>query len=69
MPALEKDFAAVVPFPIADYRASRDPDFLPDFDQQLAASISSTAAASPAPCTTAYQLKRKSAGQIACKAV
>jgi hypothetical protein len=37
MPALEKDFAAVVPFPIADYRASRDPDFLPDFDQQLAA--------------------------------
>jgi hypothetical protein len=37
MPALEKDFAAVVPFPIADYRRSRDPDFLPDFDRQLAA--------------------------------
>lgn len=37
MPALEKDFAAVVPFPITDYRASRDPDFLPGFDQQLAA--------------------------------
>lgn len=38
MPALEKDIAAVVPFPIDDYRASRDPDFLPEFDKQLAAS-------------------------------
>ncbi|MBC7979030.1 MAG: hypothetical protein H7Y36_00535 [Armatimonadetes bacterium] len=38
MPALEKDIAAVVPFPITDYRASRDPDFLPVFDKQLAVS-------------------------------
>ncbi|MBC8126495.1 MAG: hypothetical protein H8M99_05040 [Gloeobacteraceae cyanobacterium ES-bin-144] len=38
MPALGKDIAAVVPFPITDYRASRDPDFLPEFDKQLAAS-------------------------------
>jgi hypothetical protein len=37
MPALEKDFAAAVPFLIADYRASRKPAFLPEFDQQLAA--------------------------------
>lgn len=37
MPALEKDFAAVVPFPIVDYRDSRDTDFVTEFDQQLAA--------------------------------
>ena len=35
MPALEKDFAAVVPFPLADYRSSRELDFLPEFDRQL----------------------------------
>ena len=37
MPALAKDFAAVVPFPIADYRHSRKAVFLPDFDRPLAA--------------------------------
>lgn len=34
MAVLEKDSAAVVPFPATDYRASRDPDFLSGFDKQ-----------------------------------
>lgn len=37
MPALDKDYAAVLPFPISDYRRSRDTLHLPEFDRQLAA--------------------------------